>query len=348
MKKTYAKSIFVAFVLTASLLSSLTGCKNDEANISSAPSSMVPNEIENPPTIDETKSEETADTDLRIEQMENAVLQYPGENEEWKYNVYDCYVELTDYKGPIVETLVVPAEIEGLPVWKYSPNSLDDGLSPSYSYGIKISDDGYISLRFNVATTYAHYANDDSISAYYKLFLSQRLEAVELPSCLLSIGPYAFFGHENLSKINLPVDLNYIGDYAFAKCNSITQIDIPDSVQTIGQGTISQSGLTSVKIPVSLKSIDIGAFRNCGSLKEVTIPETVESISESAFFACNTDVDSPERGGIDITILGTDTLILNDTKTIIFANFSTVHGYAGSEVAKYCAEWDIPFQLISG
>lgn len=346
MKHHMLNQMFVAFVLITSLLSSLAGCKNDEADIPSASSSMMPNGSKNSSTIDETRSEVSAGSDSRIEQMENAVLQYPGENEEWKYNVYDCYVELTDYKGPIVETLVVPAEIEGLPVWKYSLNSLDDGTSSNY--GIKIDGDGYVSLRFDVTTTYARYADADFVSPYWKLFLSQKLETVELPNCLLSIGSYAFFGHENLSKINLPVDLNYIGDYAFAKCNSLTQIDIPDPVQIIGPGTFSQSGLTSVKIPVGLKSIDIGAFRNCGSLKEVTIPETVESISESAFFLCNTDVDSMEKGSIDITILGTDTLILNDTKTITFANFSTVHGYAGSEAAKYCAEWNIPFQLISG
>lgn len=339
MRKTHVKSIFAVLLLIASLLSLLVGCKNDEAGVPSASSSTVPNGSEDLPIVNETKSEVTADSDSKIEQMENAVLQYPGENEEWKYNVYDCYVELTDYKGPIVETLVVPAEIERLPVWKYSLKSIDNT-------DLKTDDSGYVSLRFDVAATYATYKDSDSISPYFKLFLSQKLKTVELPSCLLSIAPYSFFGHKNISKINLPTNLHYIGEYAFAKCESLTQINIPDFIETIEQGTFSQSGLTSVKIPVGLKSIGIGAFRNCKSLKEVSIPETVKSISESAFFLCNTDVDSMEKGSIDITILGTDTLILNDTKTIMFANFSTVHGYAGSEAAKYCAEWDIPFQLI--
>ncbi len=47
--------------------------------------------------------------------IENAVFQREGENDDYKYNVYDKYIEITKYKGSDV-SITIPAEIEGLPV----------------------------------------------------------------------------------------------------------------------------------------------------------------------------------------------------------------------------------------
>ncbi len=369
------KKRILAILLTLCLLVSLVACEKaggPPANYegSAQPSSASPSVSA---SMTETTSEPALGTDSRIEQMENAVLQYPGENDEWKYNVYDCYVELTKYKGPVVETLVVPAEIEGLPVWKcdlliHASVSFNDTY---YVQGLSKTD--IETIKENVE------AGAWTDSPYERIVAAQEIKEIELPSCLLWIAPYAFCGCTNLSKINLPEGLYYIGDYAFSRCKSLAQIEFPKSLKVIERGLFCQAGLTSVELPEGVLSVGYAAFADnplteiifpdsltqidqlalygCAFLEKVTIPASVESISESSFFGCgyqyNSSNEEWERVGIDITILGSDTSILRDkakpnrVTTIIQADFSVLHGRAGSLSAMYCSEMDIPFQVIT-
>ena len=53
-----------------------------------------------------------------VQTIEKGVLQYPASNDDFKYNVYDTYVEITEYIGEEdAERVTVPATLENLPVY---------------------------------------------------------------------------------------------------------------------------------------------------------------------------------------------------------------------------------------
>ena len=50
-----------------------------------------------------------------ISSVGNETLQYPSENDEWEYDVYETYITLKKYKGNS-KTVNIPSEIENKPV----------------------------------------------------------------------------------------------------------------------------------------------------------------------------------------------------------------------------------------
>lgn len=65
-----------------------------------------------------------------------------------------------------------------------------------------------------------------------------------------------------LQKVNLPKTVESIGDYAFRKCwcNSIV---FPNQLKTIGEYAFKDSRLTFVELPMNIQSVGTGAFQNC-------------------------------------------------------------------------------------
>jgi hypothetical protein len=66
-------------------------------------------------------------------------------------------------------------------------------------------------------------------------FGGSTLQAVQLPSSLISIGDHAFDdSHSLIYVLNLPSGLTSIGDWAFSYCYALTEITIPASVSSMG------------------------------------------------------------------------------------------------------------------
>ena len=65
-----------------------------------------------------------------------------------------------------------------------------------------------------------------------------------------------------LQKVNLPKTVESIGDYAFRKCwcNSIV---FPNQLKMIGEYAFKDSRLTFVELPMNIQSVGTGAFQNC-------------------------------------------------------------------------------------
>ena len=96
-------------------------------------------------------------------------------------------------------------------------------------------------------------------------FRNKNIESYVIPSCVTSIGDYAFFCCSSLFKIVIPSSVTSIGDGAFGDCRSLSNIVIPSSVTSIGGG----------------------AFWNCRSLSDIVIPSSVTSIGNGVFYGCN-------------------------------------------------------------
>lgn len=314
------KKYFI-LVFTLVFAMSLTACGNktmDETNTNNVSNSATETlvlekepETNNMPSIsEETELKE----DNRIAQMQTATLQYPSKNDEWSYNVYSCYIELTDYRGSQVSSLTIPSEIENLPVWVINAHIGRDWKTP--------------------------------------------LTSVTIPDSILIIGDEAF-RESALTTVNFSEGLISIGELAFYDCN-LNNIELPNTLETIGDSAFWRSVpdypieeaiiLEELVIPQSVITIGEQAFAEC-LVRSIVIPESVKSIGTDAFAYCNgitgycdaegKSLDDPRIAhDLDIYIYSTDVIIDGDI------GGGTIHGYAGSTAAQYCAEYYNSFEVL--
>ena len=125
------------------------------------------------------------------------------------------------------------------------------------------------------------------------------LKTANIGAATESIKALAFSGCVSLDKINLQSNvLNEIGKGAFQN-TAITEFTVPDTVDTLGAGTVSDSGakdgifngcsqLKTVTIGVNVETIPDCMFADCESLSSVVFKENgmVKMIGRMAFFNC--------------------------------------------------------------
>ncbi|ELP83549.1 hypothetical protein EIN_069030 [Entamoeba invadens IP1] len=140
-----------------------------------------------------------------------------------------------------------------------------------------------------------------------------RLQVVEIPKCVASLGDKCFSGCSDLGGITIPKGLTFIGPYCFEDNSTLTELTIPTKVDTIGEGafkgcgslkelTISGNGIANVgdslfegcsslkqfNVSQYVKSIGIETFKGCENLREIVIPSNVSSIGDNCFENCKT------------------------------------------------------------
>ena len=125
----------------------------------------------------------------------------------------------------------------------------------------------------------------DSIPAGCFSYL-KKIESVDIPSGVTSIGDSAFRGCYELSSVSLPAGVKSIGDYAFSSCSVLETIDLPDSVSSINTGAFYNTGLKTITIPDNVTKIAARTFSYCNYLKTVNIPDGVTEIGNEAFYYC--------------------------------------------------------------
>ncbi|MBQ7098655.1 MAG: leucine-rich repeat protein [Oscillospiraceae bacterium] len=204
------------------------------------------------------------------------------------YQVYTDHVEITDYTGDAAE-LVIPAEIEGLPVTVIEYSAFDSCHSLT---SIVLPD----SITYIGSFAFCHCENltnidlpDDVTFIGNWVFTGcESLTSIVLPDGITSTGESAFSECSSLTSIVLPDSLTSIGDTAFSWCTSLVSIVLPDGVTSIGELAFSGcSSLTSIVLPDSLTSIGDRAFQYCSSLASIDLPDSITSIGDYAFRSCS-------------------------------------------------------------
>ena len=171
------------------------------------------------------------------------------------FAVFDDYASLAEITIDI-ETLDVPAEVEGKPVTH---------------------------IR-------AACFNEDAMLSDY----NSTLREVRLPDTVTDIVDNAFGSCAALEKINLPASLKRIGRFAFQNCTSLQTIDLPDGLEVIGDYAFAgcaycdydfdddwkliatYTGPEEITLPATLKELGPGAFTNCGNLKRINLASDLQ------------------------------------------------------------------------
>lgn len=172
-----------------------------------------------------------------------------------------------------------------------------------------------------VEYNYEYVTITNSISDY--MFYGCKLQSINNPSSVTSIGKKAFYGCSGLTSITIPNSVTSIGSGAFdgtawynnqpdglvyagnvaynykGTMPNNTSINIKDGTVGIADLAFFCSDLTSITIPNSVTSIGDGAFQYCSGLTSITIPNSVTSIGESAFSYCSGLVSVTIGSGIN-------------------------------------------------
>ena len=240
------------------------------------------------------------------------------------YEVYEDHVEITDYTGSATE-VVIPAEIEGLPVTSigdhafYYCSSLTGIVIPDSVTSIGDDAFSYCSslARISADEKNPNFSSDDrgvlfdktktllicapgAITDTYTIPNSVTdigelafrscgdLTDIVIPENVTSIGYGAFYGCSGLTDIVIPGSVTYFGKDAFYLCSSLTNIVILEGVTYIGDWAFAScTSLTSIVIPNSVTHIGEYAFWDCPRLTGIVIPEGVTYIGEDAFYICS-------------------------------------------------------------
>lgn len=186
------------------------------------------------------------------EVLQTSKLQYPAENKDFYYNVYDDYVAITKYLGDS-ENVIIPNTLEDLPVYVIGPCSFEKSLIKSVEIPENVYRIGYMAFKNCV--------NLQSVSFVKPKENSSGTGVVE-------IGEQAFIGCTSLSDITIPDTVTGLYKEVFRNCTSLTKISFPSSVTAIPSGFCN----------------------GCTNLKEVYINESVTSIPTNAFQYISPDV----------------------------------------------------------
>lgn len=214
--------------------------------------------------------------------------------------------------------LIIPDEIEGLPVVSVSKDVYDYFYHANYNgpfrlRSIKIGNNvksipkgaftdstlriakigdgvetiGNSAFIFCEALSYVKFGKGIKEVGEEAFYHCRKMQSViDLPSVII-IGDEAFICCKNAKGIILGNDLKTIGDSAFEDVCDYKVLDLPDSLESIGANAFEANySLEEVRCGKGLKSIGKEAFSDNAILKKVTLNEVLTDLGESAFENC--------------------------------------------------------------
>lgn len=316
--------VFAAFLIIISVLSA---AKKDSIDNDAILTHMTTSAVQTSMTLPTDISNESADEGIPDEITDN----FDDDNEKlrlslekeyahsdegyvssdiskgflFQYDVYTDHVVITKYSGDESD-IIIPDEIEGLPVTEVSPFAFSSG-----SIGSVQIPDSVIVIEANA------------------FFGCDSLESVTLGANVEFIGENAFFNCTSLKTVNMGEKVRYIGDNCFSQNYMLEKIIMPDTVEYLGEGAFMlcnlrffniPAGVSVIKphtfngkpysendgpytiylppyveeydsmhelvIPSTVRKVDHDAFTGITSLEKVTVNEGVKVVSASAFHDC--------------------------------------------------------------
>ena len=197
-------------------------------------------------------------------------------------------------------TLVIPDEVQGMPVAYLNAAGTKKLASSTESEGYVLSVYVYPSYRSN-------FIPNEVKKKLKKVVIGKNIKVIPLKT---------FSDCKDLESIEGGEGVEYIGDEAFANCEKLASIKLYDNVIEMNDSVFSGcTNLKKVEIGNGLKEIEDKVFYGCTNLKEVKFGNSIKEIGMSSFNGCEAleEISLPDS----ITKIGWYAFNGTDLKTII-------------------------------
>lgn len=204
--------------------------------------------------------------------------------EELTYTVGEGGVTLTGYTGT-AEDVVIPAEIDGLPVVAVAADCFRDKTFRSLCLPDSIRSvapnaligcDRLQLLQLPVSTAEGQewFGGLFGATSYTG---NTRAVPTTLSTLIVSGGgdipAYCFYGCTGLEVVELAGDVEQIGDFAFYGCTTLAYLSLPETLTSIGMyGLANCTSLIRLEVPSRVRSLGGHLLEGCGRLESLTLP----------------------------------------------------------------------------
>ncbi|MBR3446424.1 MAG: leucine-rich repeat protein, partial [Oscillospiraceae bacterium] len=260
---------------------------------------------------------------------ENGIpFEVPGAEEQLvldslQYSAENGAVTIIGFSDDIPSELVIPAEINGMPVKAIGERAFDmcDKLT---SVVLPDSVTTIGPSAFESCTALKSITVPDSVTSIgdYAFYDCPSLTSFKIPEGVTAIGRFTFYGGAALTSVTIPESVTSIGNYAFDNCTNLTicgstgsyaetyakrnsiPFETPKPDDKVYQGMkyettdggVILTGYTDdlpavLKIPAEINGIPVTgfaqfAFAQCDKLTEVILPDSLTSFGMQTFWGC--------------------------------------------------------------
>lgn len=215
------------------------------------------------------------------------------------YEKYSDHIEIYQLNYNSSE-IVIPAEIEGLPVTSvhgfYDYNPI--GGAYYYNHALKkltipdtVTEIGITGCNelesvivdgnnpaFTVLDGNILMSRDGTVLYHYPACRNEAFYTV--PESVTAIGGGAFAGCDTLQRITLPEGLRSIGYSAFVECRSLTDITLPESLTELEDAFIRCCKLPYLEIPANVTDLSDFSMFFCDELTALVLPAGLTAITD--------------------------------------------------------------------
>ncbi|MBE6584734.1 MAG: hypothetical protein E7649_07175 [Ruminococcaceae bacterium] len=142
----------------------------------------------------------------------------------------------------------------------------------------------------------------------YLFYQDGEMLSIAMPSAVLEVGRYAFYGCTALTEVNMgDSNVQEIDEYSFYGCVALETVTMPDTVKVIRDSAFGGCvALSEITMSRGLEEIGYRAFYDCSSLTSITLYHNVVSIADDAFIGCDTLYEVFNASILEVTLGGED------------------------------------------
>lgn len=192
--------------------------------------------------------------------------------------IYDnAGVKITAYIGKSPK-IIIPAEIEGLPVLEVEALAKCDHGEDAYWNDIF---DEWVQVKNNITIT--HIVFPDSVRKtggdYEDRLILDNFDALEYVKLPAEIKEWEDKDDPNLYHNAYKSSLTGRGSFpSFNNCDKLKTVIIPEGIKAMPEFSNCKA-LDYISLPSTVEYLSENVFNGCASLKEVNIPDSVEKIA---------------------------------------------------------------------
>ena len=161
---------------------------------------------------------------------------------------------------------------------------------------------------------------------YYAIAQCLNLKSVVVPSSITDLGHYALAENTALESVIFENGIEaFTGQGVCLRCTALNNVVLPNTLKDTGYATFSYAtALKTIELPQSLETIGNRSFQNTG-LTTITIPSGVTNIIDRAFYGCASLTEMKIEATTPPTLAETDSI--SSATTTIYIPAGTLSAY---------------------